>query len=165
MCAFNEGGRHIRVMGTKGELTGTAEKKMLDFFSFTERKHIEIDTEAEVLGSTLVSGHGGGDSGIVNSLYSYLTGECSAEGLSEIGISVDNHMIAFAAEESRLSGNVINVSEFAEKFEEEYVSQGSETDRSITETLNIGWKLLSILPKSELKRISPEYLDKFYIKK
>lgn len=55
--------------------------------------------------------------------------------------------------------------EFAERFEEEYVSQGSETDRSIEETLNVGWKLLSILPKSELKRISPEYLDKYYSKK
>ena len=55
--------------------------------------------------------------------------------------------------------------EFAERFEEEYVSQGSETDRGIEETLNVGWRLLSILPKSELKRISPEYLDKFYGKK
>ena len=55
--------------------------------------------------------------------------------------------------------------EFAERFEDVYVSQGSETDRSIEETLNIGWKLLSILPKSELKRISSEYLDKYYGKK
>jgi len=117
MCAFNEGGRHIRIMGTKGEVIGSAENKMLDFFSFTERKHIEIDTEATTLGSTLVSGHGGGDSGIVNSLYSYLIGECGAEGLSEIGISADNHMIAFAAEESRASGNVVDVNEFAKKFD------------------------------------------------
>ncbi len=55
--------------------------------------------------------------------------------------------------------------EFAERFEEEYVSQGTETGREITETLSIGWKLLSILPKSELKRISEEYLDKYYLKK
>ena len=52
--------------------------------------------------------------------------------------------------------------EFAEKFEEEYVSQGTETDRSIIDTLTIGWKLLSILPKAELKRIAPEYLDEYY---
>ena len=51
---------------------------------------------------------------------------------------------------------------FAEAFEAEYVSQGYENNRSIEETLDIGWKLLSILPRSELKRISDEYLDKYY---
>lgn len=54
---------------------------------------------------------------------------------------------------------------FAERFEDEYLSQGNYTERSIEETLNIGWKLLSLLPRSELKRISPEYLDKYYNKK
>ena len=52
---------------------------------------------------------------------------------------------------------------FADEFEKQYVSQGSETDRSIEETLDIGWKLLSILPRSELRRISDEFLDKYYI--
>lgn len=55
--------------------------------------------------------------------------------------------------------------DFAEKFEEEYVSQGNETDRSIEETLSIGWKLLSILPRSELRRISDKFLDKYYVEK
>ncbi len=55
--------------------------------------------------------------------------------------------------------------EFADAFENEYVSQGNETDRSVEETLDIGWKLLSILPRSELKRISDEFLDKYYIEK
>ena len=50
----------------------------------------------------------------------------------------------------------------AEAFEAEYVSQGYENNRSIEETLDIGWKLLSILPRSELKRISDEFLDKYY---
>ena len=50
---------------------------------------------------------------------------------------------------------------FAEQFEKEYVSQGFEANRSIEETLNIGWKLLSILPRSELKRIKEKYLDKY----
>ena len=52
--------------------------------------------------------------------------------------------------------------EFAEAFEQKYVSQGYETERSIEETLNIGWELLSILPKSELKRISDEFIEKYY---
>ena len=51
---------------------------------------------------------------------------------------------------------------FADEFEKEYVSQGFDSDRSIDETLNIGWKLLSILPRSELKRISDELLDEYY---
>ena len=47
-------------------------------------------------------------------------------------------------------------------FENEYVSQGYNTNRSIEETLTLGWKLLSILPRSELKRIKDEYLDEYY---
>lgn len=54
---------------------------------------------------------------------------------------------------------------FAEQFEEKYVSQGFHTDRTIEETLNLGWELLSILPRSELKRIKDEYLDKYLPKK
>ena len=50
---------------------------------------------------------------------------------------------------------------FADEFEERYVSQGYTTNRSIEETLNIGWELLSILPKAELKRIRDEYLEKY----
>ena len=49
---------------------------------------------------------------------------------------------------------------FAEEFEKEYVSQGFTTDRTIYETLDIGWKLLKILPKSELKRIKEKYIEK-----
>lgn len=51
---------------------------------------------------------------------------------------------------------------FADEFEKQYVSQGNSTDRSIEETLDIGWKLLKILPRSELKRISNELLEQYY---
>ena len=54
---------------------------------------------------------------------------------------------------------------FADAFEEKYVSQGYYTNRSIEETLDIGWELLSILPRSELKRIKDVYLDKYLPKK
>lgn len=53
-------------------------------------------------------------------------------------------------------------SKFAEEFEKQYVSQGYTTDRSIEETLNLGWKLLKILPKSELRRISLGLINKYY---
>ena len=51
---------------------------------------------------------------------------------------------------------------FSDEFEKQYVSQGYDTNRSIEETLNLGWKLLAILPRSELKRIKDEYLDQYY---
>ncbi|WP_027868421.1 V-type ATP synthase subunit B [Eubacterium sp. AB3007] len=50
---------------------------------------------------------------------------------------------------------------FSEEFEKNYVSQGFEKDRSIEETLNTGWELLKLLPKSELKRIGDEYIEKY----
>lgn len=51
---------------------------------------------------------------------------------------------------------------FADAFEAEYVSQGFTTERSIDETLRIGWKLLSILPKTELKRIRESFIEQYY---
>lgn len=51
---------------------------------------------------------------------------------------------------------------FADAFEKEYVSQGYTADRSIEETLEIGWKLLAILPRAELKRIDDKFLDQYY---
>ncbi len=53
---------------------------------------------------------------------------------------------------------------FAEAFEKQYVSQGYTTDRSIEETLEVGWELLRMLPRSELKRIDDKYLDMYYSK-
>ncbi len=53
---------------------------------------------------------------------------------------------------------------FSDAFEREYVSQGYHTNRDIEETLNLGWKLLSILPRTELKRIKDELLDEYYAK-
>ncbi len=50
---------------------------------------------------------------------------------------------------------------FAEEFEKKYVSQGYQTDRSIEETLTVGWELLSMLPRTELKRIKEEYINKY----
>ncbi len=54
---------------------------------------------------------------------------------------------------------------FADEFENRYVSQGYETNRTIEETLSIGWELLSILPKNELKRIKPQFIDQYFPEK
>lgn len=50
---------------------------------------------------------------------------------------------------------------FADEFEGRYVRQGEDEDRTVQETLNLGWKLLSLLPRAELKRVRDEYLEKY----
>ena len=67
--------------------------------------------------------------------------------------------------EAALSDDDKLYAKFAEEFEKRYVSQGNETNRSIEETLTIGWELLSILPERELKRIKPEFIAKYLPKK
>lgn len=52
--------------------------------------------------------------------------------------------------------------EFAEEYEKRYISQGDHEDRGIEETLNLGWELLKHLPREEMKRIRPEYLDRYW---
>ena len=63
--------------------------------------------------------------------------------------------------ESALSPTDLLFAKFADEFEKRYVSQGYDENRSIEETLDLGWQLLSILPRSELKRIKVEFIDKY----
>lgn len=63
--------------------------------------------------------------------------------------------------ESALSETDKAFVKFTTAFEEQYVAQGFETNRTIEETLNLGWELLKILPRTELKRIRDEYLEKY----
>lgn len=63
--------------------------------------------------------------------------------------------------EAALSDVDLMYAKFSQEFEQKYVSQGYDTDRTIEETLDIGWELLKILPKSELKRIDDEYIEKY----
>ncbi|MCH4153785.1 MAG: V-type ATP synthase subunit B [Saccharofermentans sp.] len=66
--------------------------------------------------------------------------------------------------ESALTEMDLIYARFADAFEKTYISQGNDTDRSITETLDLGWKLLTMFPRSELKRISDMMLDEYYDK-
>ncbi|MBQ7950642.1 MAG: Gfo/Idh/MocA family oxidoreductase [Clostridia bacterium] len=115
MSAFNEGGRYIRVMGTDGELSGSIGDMQLDFFDFRTRQKTSIDLENATASNSIVGGHGGGDQGLMNALYDYIAGECDGEQLSNIAISVENHLISFAAEKSRLENRIIDLKEFAEE--------------------------------------------------
>jgi len=53
---------------------------------------------------------------------------------------------------------------FADRFEKEYVTQGSDEDRTIEQTLDLGWELLADLPEGELKRIDEKYIKKYHLK-
>ena len=91
--------------------------------------------------------------GTMNQLFAaYATGKENKELMSILG-------------EAALSPTDLLYAKFADEFEKRYVSQGSDENRSIEETLDLGWELLSILPKSELKRIKPEYIEKYLPKK
>jgi len=119
MCAFTKGGRYTHLMSTKGELwaeMGAEDGKQFRFYDFATREITYLDAEIAVRGDSIVSGHGGGDEGIVNALYDYVTGAIGSEEVSEIGISCANHMLVFAAEESRLTGKVIDAKEFMNRY-------------------------------------------------
>ena len=64
--------------------------------------------------------------------------------------------------EAALTPTDLIYAKFSDEFERRYVSQGFDNDRSIEETLEIGWELLKLLPRSELRRIREEYLIKYY---
>jgi V/A-type H+-transporting ATPase subunit B len=88
--------------------------------------------------------------GTMNQLFAaYSAGKEAAELMTILG-------------EAALSDTDKLYAKFATEFENLYVSQGNDTNRSIEETLDLGWKLLSILPKSELKRINTKYIEKYY---
>jgi len=70
-------------------------------------------------------------------------------------------LVAIVGEEA-LSDRDKKLLKFAAEFEDKFVRQKRDDDRSIAETLDLGWKLLGILPENELTRISPELRKKFY---
>ena len=87
--------------------------------------------------------------GTMNQLFAaYATGKDNKELMSILG-------------EAALTPTDLLYAKFAEEFEKGYVSQGTDENRSIQETLDLGWELLRMLPRSELKRIKPEMLDKY----
>ena len=101
MTAFNSGGRFIRIMGTKGEIEARMDSTKVVVFNFETGQYIDYG-KVENVDQTVVGGHGGGDDGIITSLRNYLDGNPD-NSICSIKESCDNHMICFAAEESRLN--------------------------------------------------------------
>ena len=115
MCAFNEGGRYIRVMGTNGEVYGEMDRNTLDYYDFRTREHTTIRPWEKNLTGSIIHGHGGGDDAMVESLYRYIAEDYKDETISEIDISVESHLTVFAAEESRHNNVVVNVNDYKKK--------------------------------------------------
>ena len=111
MCGFNRGGRYMRVMGTKGEVYANGETGILEYYDFLTHKTTVIDINKETTDSVL-DGHGGGDKGIISNMYKYFAEGIESKEYSEIGISAKNHIIAFAAEKSRVEGKIVNIKEY-----------------------------------------------------
>ena len=108
--AFNKGGRYIHIHGTTGELTGYMKENSVDVYTFADKTCRTVPVLEE--GQTIYGGHGGGDSGIVTELYAYLSGTYTGYRAADIRISTQNHMIGFAAEESRHHHTVTDMEEF-----------------------------------------------------
>jgi len=108
--AFNEGGRYIRLFGTKGEIYAFLKDPEITVYTFEDNQKRTVPvrkTEESIHG-----GHGGGDLGIIKELYDYLSGTYNGYRAANITISVKNHLIGFAAEQARNSGTVVDVDEF-----------------------------------------------------
>lgn len=110
MCAFTRGGRYIHIMGTKGELHAAMNGENAPIRLFHYEKGL---TQIPVVGRDgIPGGHGGGDRGIIESLYEYLTGQYRGHSVSDIRISVNNHLLVFAAEHSRKTSSVVDLAEY-----------------------------------------------------
>lgn len=107
MNAFNKGGRFIHISGTKGELRAATDgDSPVRLYKFETKETETIDITS---GDGITSGHGGGDHGIIEELYEYLTTDYTGKSVPDISESYLNHAVVFALEESRKTGTVVDV--------------------------------------------------------
>ena len=106
MTAFNEGGRKTRIFGTKGEIYGDGSK--LHVFDFMTDKTEVIDTNI-ASDNSILSGHGGGDFGIMDSFVSALATGDTNKILSGPDETLESHLMVFSAEKSRLTGRTVKL--------------------------------------------------------
>lgn len=114
MCAFTyEGGRSIKVMGSIGQIRADMEKNIIEVTSFLngEKEEIKINVE--------VDGHGGGDTGIMRDFIELVRNDGKIEGVTSAAISVQSHMIALAAEKSRVENSIIDLQNYMDGYKEE----------------------------------------------
>jgi len=110
MCAFTKDcTRTIKLMGTKGEINGAMEKDEIII------KNFSTGTETVIHLSTDVSGHSGGDYGIMGDFVKLVGADGAMEGRTNASTSVQSHLLTFAAEKARLEKRVVNMKAFTEE--------------------------------------------------
>lgn len=114
MNAFNKGGRFIHIMGTIGEVHAALDENTpISLYDF-QTKNEEI---IPIVGKDgITGGHGGGDEGIISDLYEYFCGEYSGFSIPTIEESLYNHMLVFAAEESRKNNSIVNFNDYIKRY-------------------------------------------------
>lgn len=117
MNAFNEGGRHIHIMGTEGEIRAALDSASpIRIYSHSTKAFEEFDITGV---NGITGGHGGGDGGIVRTVYEYLTGDYKGKSVPEIWESYYNHSIVFAAERSRTESIVVDFDKYFDEVNKE----------------------------------------------
>ena len=114
MNCFNQGGRYIRLFGTKGELYANMSDPEITVYTFEDKQIHNIPVVKT--DETILGGHGGGDAGLVKELHEYLSGTYTGYCAADIEISVKNHLIGFAAEQARHQGTVENLDAFFTRY-------------------------------------------------
>ena len=106
MTAFNQGsGRKTRIFGTHGEIEGDSSEIRL--FDFRTKEWETIDTNAS--DASIISGHGGGDFGLMGSFIEAVANRDPSRILSGPQETLETHLTVFAAEEARKAGKVVSV--------------------------------------------------------
>ena len=118
MAAFNGwgNGRSIRIMGTKGMLSASLldkEIRLQDGFTGEVTMIPVVGGDGD---DTVLGGHGGGDAGIMSVFSLLVSNEYTGLSAAPIEVSCQNHMIVFAAEESRKSGRIVDVAEYSSRY-------------------------------------------------
>ncbi|OPA80498.1 oxidoreductase [Paenibacillus selenitireducens] len=112
MSAFTRDvSRTLKLMGTKGEIRGAMEKNEIEIIHFGSGKVERISFED--MGGHV--GHGGGDMGLVKDFLRLVREDGKSQGLTSAHHSVQSHLMAFAAEQSRVDGNSITLQDFAQQ--------------------------------------------------
>ena len=118
MTCFNGwgNGRAIRIMGTKGTLTGSTTQPDIRYENIETGEVTMIPVVGGEGADTVLGGHGGGDAGIMSVFSLLVSDEYDGISAATIETSCQNHMIVFAAEESREQGRIVDVTEYAARY-------------------------------------------------
>lgn len=122
MNAFNKGGRFMHIMGTDGEIRASLDgDSPIKVYDFKTKK-----TETIPVGGKdgIEGGHGGGDEGIIETLYQYLNNCYTGKSVPDIGESSSNHLIAFAAEKSRETNTVVDFEQYVKSINKTQFKKG-----------------------------------------